>query len=474
MFQNNAYTYAANSDLAQTQTITSSGTSTAWNYYYDPLNRLLEAAGGSAGTYNYSYDGDGNLLTRTTNPGAGTTTPAIQTATYNADNELCWVIAGANSNPCSTTAPSGGYAATYDAAGNLQTLGSAAGTTTLVNNDEEQTTSINPYAAGAQTLGYRGKGQNDPFQTGTQPTGGAAAGLEEDTLGVSAQYPVSSSGSTPSSSYTYYTHAPDGTLLAERGGGGSTSADDYYYVQDANDSVVALTNSSDAVANTYTYDPFGTTTASSGTAPNSFGFDGGYYASCSPTTGTGANCPSAVPSSAPTSPTSQNGLILFGTRYYNPALAMWTQPDPDAASLATDPTQADAYSFAGDNPVSNADPTGLSSGLGSQQSQENADNARCAKHPKDCPATHYGADVVAVVDVIAKHVTPANIVRAYEAVETGGLGTAFIFAGGYVGVTCEIGTAALGTPLCAAVGTEFVAAGITLDAGSYIEIRELK
>jgi RHS repeat-associated protein len=72
--------------------------------------------------------------------------------------------------------------------------------------------------------------------------------------------------------------------------------------------------------------------ASSGTAPNSFGFDGGYNA--------------------------QGGLVLFGTRYYDPAIGMWTQPDPKAQSLATDPTQSDGYSYTGDDPINNVDPTG--------------------------------------------------------------------------------------------------------------------
>jgi RHS repeat-associated protein len=209
------------------------------------------------------------------------------------------------------------------------------GTTTLAyTNHREQTTSINPFGAGAQTLSYRGAtGQNDPTQIGNQPGGGGAPALQENGLGISAQEPSSSSGPTPSSADTYYTRAPDGELLAERGSGGATSTADYYYVQDANDSVVALTNSSDTVANTYTYDPYGTVTpGSSNTAPNSFGFDGGYNA--------------------------QSGLILFGTRYYNPATATWTQPDPAAQSLATDPTQADAYGFAGNDPSNYTDPTG--------------------------------------------------------------------------------------------------------------------
>jgi RHS repeat-associated protein len=54
----------------------------------------------------------------------------------------------------------------------------------------------------------------------------------------------------------------------------------------------------------------------------------------------------------------QQGLILFGTRYYDAALGVWTQPDPAADSLARSPTQSDAYSFAGGDPINAVDRTG--------------------------------------------------------------------------------------------------------------------
>ena len=331
VFDDYAYTYAPGSDLQQTETITSPAGNAAWNFYYDPLRRLLEASAGQADTYTYAYDGDGNLISKTTSP----TTGAIQTATYNAADELCWIVSGSSSNSCSSP-PGGAYTAQYDngtgGAGNLTSLGASAGTTSLGYNVREQTNSLNPFGAGAQTLSYRGSGQNHPVQIGNT-SGGVAPELEENTLGISAQEP--SSGSA-----TYYTRAPDGSLLAER-----TPTTSYYYVQDANQSVVALTNSSDTVANTYTYDPYGTTTSSTGSAPNIFGYDGGYNA--------------------------QGGLVLFGTRYYNPATGTWTQPDPDAQSLAQDPTQADAYSFASDDPINNVDPSG-----------ECARYYLCPPHPK--------------------------------------------------------------------------------------------
>lgn len=206
--------------------------------------------------------------------------------------------------------------------GGLLNRPDAGGTTSLAYNQRNQTTSINPDGTGAHPLSYKGDGQNHPVQIGAAPTGGTPPNLTENALGIASQTTAGSSGSPATT--TYYTRAPDGTLLDER-----TSSGTYDYVQDANGSTIALTNSAGAVANTYTYDPYGVTTSSTGSAPNSFGFDSGFNA--------------------------QGGLILFGTRYYDPNLGRWTQPDPDALSLVTDPTQANPYAFAGGDPVDNVD-----------------------------------------------------------------------------------------------------------------------
>lgn len=304
VFSNYEYTYQnngdTNTDLRQTLQINGGAT---WTYYYDALDRLSEAKPSTGTTLYYSYDGDGNLLTRT-NP----TTGATQTLSYNNDDEI------------NTT----GY--NYDTAGNLQ---ATPGSTTLGYNTRSQTTSINPAGAGAQTLSYNGDGQTHPAQIGNQPTGGEAPALEENTLGISAQEAAVASGGKASD--TYYTRAPDGTLLGER-----TPVADYYYIEDANGSVTELTGPLGLPDDTYTYDPYGTTTSSTVLVPNSFGYDGGYQA--------------------------QDGLDLFGARYYNPTTGNWTQPDPltqnDPTAHLDDPIQIDNYAFAGDDPVNQIDPTG--------------------------------------------------------------------------------------------------------------------
>jgi RHS repeat-associated protein len=166
-------------------------------------------------------------------------------------------------------------------------------------------------------------------QIGNAPTvtGAVAPTLENSSLGVSAE--TTGATSQSASTTTYYTRAPDGELLGER-----TPTGNYYYVQDANGSVVALTgpSPSSAVADTYTYEPYGMTTGSTGTVPNIFGFDGGVQ--------------------LPNSP----GLYHFGARLYDPLTGSWTQPDPDY-----DPADAASnslYQFADGDPVNSVDPTG--------------------------------------------------------------------------------------------------------------------
>lgn len=94
--------------------------------------------------------------------------------------------------------------------------------------------------------------------------------------------------------------------------------------------MVAITSNTGTPLNTYTYDPYGQSTSS--TAPIGFGFDSGFL----------------LP----------GGLYHFNNRDYDPNSARWTQIDLASQSLVTDPTQADPYSFADEDPVNSVDPSG--------------------------------------------------------------------------------------------------------------------
>ena len=121
---------------------------------------------------------------------------------------------------------------------------------------------------------------------------------------------------------TSFTRDPSGTLISDRIGGSS-----YYYVYDGLGSVVALVNASGTAVNTYSYDPYGNTRASTGTTLNPFQYTAGYNQG--------------------------NGLYKFGARYYDPKTGRFTQQDPAGQ-------QPNLYAYAGDSPINYWDPSGLS------------------------------------------------------------------------------------------------------------------
>ena len=231
-------------------------------------------------------DGAGNITSRVIN---GTTS----TYGYNADNEM-------------TSAPAGTYS--YDADGNQ--ISNSAGLK-LAYNAKNQTTSITPAGQSATALTYLGAGQATLTAIG-------AATQEPDVLGVGYR--------TDSTGTTYYTQDNNSDLLSERLPGGGYD----YYVPDSQGSVLAVTDTNGNAADTYSYDPYGQTTASTGTTANVWGFQQGEQ----------------LP----------GGDYHFGQRYYDPSTGRWTQEDP--LNQITDPAQADRYLFAGESPLINGDPTG--------------------------------------------------------------------------------------------------------------------
>lgn len=302
------YTTGGSTDTDLRQSVTDqAGTTTS--YTYDALNRLKTAVTGSS-TLGYSYDADGNI-TSATKTGAATIHYG-----YNNANELCWSgpTNGSNGTTTCPTTPSGDSGYTYDGDGNRL----SGGGTTSTYNKFNQTTSVT--SGGTTTdMAYADVGSSLRTTVGAETT-------ENTPLGVSRI--------SDSSTSTAITRDPDGNLISLRNDNVSS-----YYVLDALGSVLALTDSTgNTDTATYTYDPYGNTTSSAGsqTGLNPFGYASGY--------------------------TDPSGQIHFGQRYYAPTVGSWTQLD--SLSQINDPTQADRYTYAGDNPINLADPSGQCGGLG--------------------------------------------------------------------------------------------------------------
>ena len=290
--------------LRHSETVDGTTTTT---YAYDDLDRLCWStqatvtnfACGSTDTHTskrlYTFDAASNRLSKK----VGSTTTSYA---YNEANQLCWSYTGTSSNTCGS-APTGATTYAFDDNGNMT-------------------------AAGSQSYGYDVRDRLTTIGTSAlsylAPTNGelvdvAGTSYQNSLLGLTRR-----GGSTP----TYYLRTPDGEFLMER-----KSTGNYPIVPDALGSTRWML-SGDTVARSYTYDPDGNIAASSGTGPDSeIRFAGGHRVS-----------------------TGGAALYHFGRRYYDPAIARWTQADP--LDQASDLRQANRYVYAGSDPVNLSDASG--------------------------------------------------------------------------------------------------------------------
>lgn len=121
-----------------------------------------------------------------------------------------------------------------------------------------------------------------------------------------------------------YLRDQGGTLLSTNTGGAT-----YTYGRDRLGSVTALVNGSGALANSYTYAPWGDTLASTGTVSNPFQFTSTYHDS--------------------------SAYYLMGARYYHQPTGRFTQLDPLPSSIVS----VNRYAYTDCNPANATDPSGL-------------------------------------------------------------------------------------------------------------------
>lgn len=325
------------------------------SYTYDPISRLTAAttkAGNGTTTlrsFDYTYDRHSNLTKQViTNP--NNATPPLTAGTtyfaYDDAEELCWT-------QVSTTTPTGGCASpptgattyTRDGAGAL--TGSSAGLS-LLYNAIGQTTSIDPAGATpAIPMTYTGVTQDRRITKGTLEMSYGFAGLssQSDNSGVPHA--------------EWYVRDPDGKLVAQIDARQGGSDPDRYYLTDAQDSVIATIDTTGQVRR-YLYQPYGeqirtwidtnptNNTSNAATAPDGSG---------NPLTSQ-----DQAPESQPWRYASgyydtETGMLKFGTRYYMPNLARWTQTDPKSGN-PQNPLTLNPYLYAGQNPAGETDPSG--------------------------------------------------------------------------------------------------------------------
>lgn len=305
-----SYSYLSGStDTSILQSLTNNVAGTSRYFRYDTHNRICwDAPASSAnacsvqptGGNKYTYDVNGNRKTRTTSGGT------VTTYAYNNADQLCWRYTGTSANACALP-PSGAVSYTYDNNGN-QTASSAGMSGTY--NSKDQMTGYTPEGGSAATYEYADVRQNERTKIDTTALSNGLQGLVRT--------------KDASNNTVTWTYDNDGALVSQHRSVDSNAH--YYYLNDGRGNTVGLIDDSGNLDNTYTYGVWGSVSASE-TVPNPWRYRGGYYDSSTST--------------------------KFGARYYNQDIGRFTQRDPSRS-------EANSYAYAGNDPVNQADPSGLS------------------------------------------------------------------------------------------------------------------
>lgn len=181
--------------------------------------------------------------------------------------------------------------------------------------------------AGSVTLGYDQAGELTSYGTSaTYAYNGDGLRVAKTVSGVTTTFAWDTSGNTPlviAAGSTYYLYGP-GEQPIEQVTGTTPS----YLLDDQSGSTRLITDATGAVTGTYTYGGYGTVAKHTGTATTALQYDGQYT-------------------------DAESGYQYLQARYYDPVTGQFLMQDP-LVSVTGEP-----YSFAGDDPLNAADPTGL-------------------------------------------------------------------------------------------------------------------
>jgi RHS repeat-associated protein len=301
------------------------------SFGYDSQHRptsdvLKTAAGATIGSIGYGYDSNGDLTSKTTVGFAGS---AVNTYSYDLARRLTsW-------NDGTTTTNYG-----YDASGNRTAIGGRtlsynqrnqltndAGTSysytrrgTLANTSSGSTMVTSTSDAFDQTI-TRG-GQTYGYDALGRVLTAAADGSTRTLFYTGTGNTVVSDGTTT------YTYDSGDNLAAIRSTTGVFAWTDQH-----TDVVGQFTGTGVTLAGSVTYDPLGNAIASSN-AKGNLGYQSGWT-------------------------DSSNGTVNMAARWYNPSTGQFSTRDSANLNPAANPTVANRYAYANDNPLLTTDPSGL-------------------------------------------------------------------------------------------------------------------
>jgi RHS repeat-associated protein len=334
-------------------------------YDYDAINRLetlTNNLNGQTLTYSYTYDNVGNRKTftslRAPEGGEAISTYAYDDiyqlkvadypdgfpnpdTTYNYDklgNRTSTVSGGTTAyvpNNLNQYSQVGVTAYTYDLNGNLT---SSATNTYSYDSENRLTSATTP----SHTVTYT----NCPFISNQKRIAKTVDGVTTKYLFDGDQFIAEYDGSGNLLRTFVYGQGIDELLMMKDAATGNK----YYYHYDGLGSVMNLTDSTGAVAESYSYDVFGNITSPLSTVGNSYYFTGRQY-------------------------DNETGLYYYRARYYDPKIGRFLQTDPmlsvnrdsclgcsfkrKGLSSLTHPNLLHPYLYVDNNPVNWTDPYGL-------------------------------------------------------------------------------------------------------------------
>jgi RHS repeat-associated protein len=291
-----AITYGRdNAGQVSSRSPTGTGMGTAQTYSYTPLQQVKTDTAGS-----YAYDAANNPT-------------ALNGATqkFDAANQLCWsTTAAVTGTPTCATPPTGSTTYTLNTDGERTASTPATGTASGYSYDQAAELTNATTAAGTGAYTYNGAGLRT-----SKTVGGVNTGYTWGTL--AGANVLLTDGATD------YIYGP-GKSPIEQTNNGICS----YLVHDQLGSTIALTGAAGTVVGTYTYTTSGGTLTHTGTIGTPLQYGGGYT-------------------------DSETALIYLQARYYDPTTGQFLTVDPLVAATGA------RYSYAGGNPLTFTDPTGL-------------------------------------------------------------------------------------------------------------------
>jgi RHS repeat-associated protein len=362
-------------ELLQTLAETNGTSGTSQTFTYDSVARLKTVATTSTptSTGTYGYDNADNLITEPTTTGTAT-------QTYDAAHQLT----------SSTDSGTGvAQAFTYDQLGE-RTSQTASTTGAKQSYSYDQDGQLSTYTSAQQNAVNNLGGGTTPTATYSYGADGLRTDRYTNNLHNLATYDHTSG--LPlllTDGATSYIYGPDQLPLEQISATGTVS----YYHHDQLGSTRALTDSNGHPTNTYNYDAYGNlqgTTAAAAAATNPLLYAGQY-----------------------TDP--ESGLQYLRARYYDPATGQLITSDP----LTSETRQP--YSYANDNPINGADPTGLDCGL--------LDPGGCVN---DLAGTDVGGDIVNTANQLSDYAGIASGACALT-MFWNGVGEACLVAGSLAG-----------------------------------------